>query len=100
MIDRRNSSVGSFRVMMVRTQDGGIIVILWLSFLPWSTPGGRDKASAGMFVFPGMCLISKSYSWRSACHHAVRLFRFCGDFQYVRFAWSVRIVNGSFVHPR
>jgi len=81
MMDRRNSLVGSFKVIMVRTRDGGIIVIFWLSFSPWSTPGGCDKASAGMLVFPGMCLISKSYSWRSVCHRAVCLFRFCGDFQ-------------------
>jgi len=81
MIDRRNSSVGLSNVMVVRTQDGGIMIIFWLSFSPWSTPGGRDRASVGMFVFPGMCLISKSYSWRSACHLAVRLFRFCGDLQ-------------------
>src|SRR6267142_696183 len=100
MMDCRNLLVGSFKVIAVQTRDGGIIVIFWLSFSPWSTPGGRDRASVGMLVFPGICLISKSYSWRSTCHRAVRLLRFCGNFQYVRFAWSVRIVNGSFVHPR
>ena len=80
MIDCRNLSVG-FSTVMVQTQDGGIMMILWLSFSPWSTPGGCDRASVGMFVFPGMCLISKSYSWRLACHLAVCLFRFYGDFQ-------------------
>jgi len=62
MMDRRNSLVGSFRAIAVKTHDGGIIVILWLSFSPWSTPGGRDRASADVLVFPGMCLISKLYS--------------------------------------
>jgi len=65
MMDRRNSLVGLVTVMAVHTRDGGIIMILWLSFSPWSTPGGHDKASAGMLVFPGICLILKSYSCRS-----------------------------------
>jgi len=81
MIDHRNSLVGSFKMIVVETWDRGIIVILWLSFSPWSTPGGWDKASVDILVFPGMCLILKSYSWRSMWHRAVRLFRFCGDFQ-------------------
>jgi hypothetical protein len=85
---------------LIRNFSGEMIAMFWLSSFPWSTPGGCDRASASMLVLPGMCLISKSYSWRSACHRAVRLLRFFGDFQYCRLAWSVKIVNGSFVHPR
>jgi len=33
----------------------GNIVICWLSCLPSSEPGGLDKASAAVCVFPGMC---------------------------------------------
>ena len=33
---------------------GGITAMPWLSSLPWSTPGGLDRASAGMFSLPGM----------------------------------------------
>ena len=79
---------------------GGISVIFWLLFPPWSASLGLDKVSAIVFVFPGMCTISKLYSCRSVCHRAVLLFRFLRAFQYVRLAWSVRIVNGSFVQPR
>src|SRR6267142_4042775 len=100
MIDCRNSFVGLVTVIVVHTWDGGIMMIFWLLFSPWSTPGGRDRVSAGMLVFQGICLISKLYSCKSACQCAVHLFRFCGDFQYISFAWSIMIVNGSFVHPR
>src|SRR6266403_1399323 len=67
---------------------------------PWSEFGGRDSSSAGVLILPGMCLMTKSYSWRSACHRAVHRFSFCVAFQYCRLAWLVRIVNGVFVHPR
>jgi hypothetical protein len=33
----------------------GIIVICWLSSFPLSAPEGRDKASAAVWSFPGMC---------------------------------------------
>jgi len=79
---------------------GGRTTTSLLSFLPLSAPGSLDNASGGMLVFPGMYRISKSYSCRSACQQAVWQFRFFGDFQYCRFAWSVMIVKGSFVHPR
>src|SRR6266478_3381619 len=72
---------------------------LLLSF-PWSEFGGHDSLSAGVLIFPGMCLMMKSYSWRSACHRAVQRFSFCGAFQYCKLVWLVRIVNGVFVHPR
>ena len=39
-----------------------------LSLSPWSELGGRDNSSAGVLILPGMCLMTKSYSWRSACH--------------------------------
>src|SRR6266403_123671 len=71
-----------------------------LSSSPWSELGGRDSSSAGVLILLGMCLMIKSYSWRSACHCAVRRFSFCGAFQYCRLAWSVRMVNEVFVHPR
>src|SRR6266403_4696305 len=71
-----------------------------LSSSPWLEFGGRDNSSAGVLILPGICLMTKSYSWRSACHRAVRRFSFCGAFQYCKLAWSVRIVNGDFVHPR
>src|SRR5712671_7673423 len=66
--------------------DVGSRVTSWLSSLPWSASGGHDRASAGMLVFLGTCLISYSYSWRLACHLAVHRFRFLGDFQYCRLA--------------
>ncbi len=47
-----------------------------LSWSPWSEFGGRDSLSAGVLIFPGMCLMIKSYSWRSACHCAVQWFSF------------------------
>ena len=37
---------------------GGITTMFWLSFWPWSAPGGHDKVSAGMLVFPGTYWIS------------------------------------------
>ena len=43
----------------------------WLSSSPWSELGGRDSLSARVLIFPGICLMMKSYSWRSACHRAV-----------------------------
>ena len=67
---------------------------------PWSAFAGRDSASATVLVFPGTYSSWKSYSCRLACHLAVHQFRFLGDFQYCRFAWSVHIMNGTFVHPR
>ena len=33
-----------------------------LSLSPWSEFGGRDSLSAGVLIFPGMCLMTKSYS--------------------------------------
>ena len=78
----------------------GRMVISLLSCCPWSAFAGRDNASAMVLVFPGMYSSWKSYSWRSACHLAVHRFKFLGDFQYCRFAWSVLMTNGVFVHPR
>src|SRR6266478_8178196 len=100
--------------MRFRFDDSGIVIVwvvlikslglrrVWslLSLSPWSELGGHDSLSAGVLILPGICLMMKSYSWRSACHRAVRRFSFCGAFQYCRLAWSVRIVNGVFVHPR
>ena len=37
---------------------GGITVCAWLSFFPWSTPGGHDRASGGILSFPSICRIS------------------------------------------
>ena len=71
-----------------------------LSSLPLSVPGGCDNAAAGPLVLPGMCTISKSYSSKSTCDWACLWSSFLGDFQYVRFAWSVSIINGSFVQAR
>src|SRR6266404_4545776 len=101
------------RVMRFLFEESGICVVVvfmkslgsrrvWslLSSFPWLELGGHDSSSAGVLILPGMCLMIKSYSWRSACHRAVRRFSFCGAFQYCRLAWSVRIVNGVFVHPR
>ena len=34
---------------------GGMTAMPWLSSFPWSTPGGLNRASAGMFSLPGMC---------------------------------------------
>jgi hypothetical protein len=50
--------VGSIMVVAWMNFDGGSIVICWLSSSPWSALGGRDRASAVTFVFPGMCWIS------------------------------------------
>ena len=61
-------------------KEGLILVVVF----PWSELGGCDNSSAGVLIFPGMCLIMKSYSWRSACHCAVRWFSFWGAFQYWR----------------
>ena len=47
----------SFAVAMVNFS-GGMRVMSWLSSLPWSAPGGLERASAGMFVFPGIYWIS------------------------------------------
>src|SRR6266403_2456465 len=69
-----------------------------LSSSPWSEFGGRDYSSAGVLILPGICLMMKSYSWRSPCHLEKHVLRFCGAFQYCRVAWSVRMVNGVFVH--
>ncbi len=33
-----------------------------LSSSPWSELGGRDSSSAGVLIFPGMCLMTKLYS--------------------------------------
>src|SRR6266436_7974142 len=101
------------RVMRFLFEESGICVAVapvksfgsrrvWslLSLSPWSELGGHDSSSAGVLILPGICLMTKSYSWRSACHHAVRWFSFWGAFQYCRLAWSVRIVNGVFVHPK
>ena len=96
----RNWFDGVSRVMVVLMQCGGIITTSWLSFSPLSVPGGHDNASAGPFVLPGMCTILKSYSSRSACQWACLQSNFLGAFQYVRFAWSVRIVKGSFIQAR
>ena len=37
---------------------GGMTICCWLLFFPWSTPGGHESASGGMFSLPGMCHIS------------------------------------------
>jgi len=72
-------------VIRFRLDDSGSIVVWatlmksfgsrrvwsWLSLSPWFEFGGRDSSSAGVLIFSGMCLMMKSYSWRSACHHAV-----------------------------
>jgi hypothetical protein len=59
------------KAFMAHTLVGGIMTMLWLSLSPWSVPGGWDRALAIILVLPGMCLISKSYSCRSACQHAI-----------------------------
>ena len=69
----------------------------WLSFSPLSVPGGHDNASAGLFVFLGMCTILKSYSSRSVWQWACLQSSFLGTFQYVRFVWLVSMVKGSLV---
>jgi len=50
----------AFAVVMVSLRNllGRITVMLWLSSFPWSTPGGCDRVSAGIFNFPGICCIS------------------------------------------
>ncbi len=48
----------------------------WLLLSPWSELGGCDSLSAGVLIFPGMCLMMKSYSCRSACHRAMQRFSF------------------------
>ncbi len=74
---------GSVVVWVVLTKSLGLRrVWSWLSLSPWSELGGRDSSSAGVLIFPGMCLMTKSYSWRSACHCAVWWFSFWGAFQY------------------
>ena len=51
--------IGSSGVMArILNFSGDITVWAWLSFFPWSTPGGRDKASGGMLSFSGICRIS------------------------------------------
>ncbi len=37
---------------------------IWSSLLswPWSALGGRDSSSARVLIFPGTCLMMKSYS--------------------------------------
>ena len=37
---------------------GGMTVTFLLSYSPWSASDGRNRASAGVLAFPGMCLIS------------------------------------------
>ena len=85
---------------VVRHFSGGITVMFWLSLFPWSARGGLDRKSDGILVFPGICSSWKSYSWRSACQRAIHRLRFWGDFQYWRFAWSVRMIKGTLVQPR
>ena len=41
-------------VVVMMNFSGGMRVISCLSSLPWSAPGGLERVSAGMFVFPGM----------------------------------------------
>ena len=59
----------------------GIIVISWLSSLPSSMPGGLNRVLAAVCVFLGTCLRMKWQSCNSACHLAVYLLSFLGDFQ-------------------
>ena len=92
----RNPSVGhsggiTSEALIVCILVGGIMTMLWLSPSPWSVLGGWERVLAMMLVLPSMCLILKLYSCRSACQFAVLR---------LRLAWSVRMVNGSFVQPR
>ena len=64
------------RVMRFLLEESGICVAwvvlmksfglrrVWslLSSSPRSELGGRDSSSAGVLIFPGMCLMMKSYS--------------------------------------
>ena len=76
-----------------------------LTYISRNAQGHLANLNAGplalrVSLYHGMCTISKSYSSRSACQWACLRSSFLGAFQYVRFAWSVRIVNGSLVHAR
>ena len=43
----------SSRVVAINFSEG-ITAMPWLSSFPWFTPGGLDRASAGMFSLPGV----------------------------------------------
>ena len=58
-------------VLLIKSFDSRRVWSL-LSLAPWSEFSGRDNSSAGVLIFPGICLMTKSYSWRLVCHHAVR----------------------------
>ena len=48
--------IGSFGVTVeILNFSGGITVCAWLSFFPWSTPDGRDKASGEILSFLNIC---------------------------------------------
>jgi hypothetical protein len=47
--------VGFLVVVALMNFNEGSIVTCWLSPSLWSTPGGRDRMSAVMFVLPGIC---------------------------------------------
>jgi hypothetical protein len=89
-----HSSLGSSVVVSPMKASGWRRVMSWLSVSPLSTPGGRERRSAEVWSFPGTCWIFKWYSWSSANQRAMRRFTLCGDFQKVRFTWSVRTVTG------
>jgi hypothetical protein len=89
-----HSSLGSSVVDSLMKASGWRRVRSWLSASPLSTPGGRERRSAEVWSFPGTCWIFRWYSWSSANHRATRRFTLRGDFQKVRFAWSVRTVTG------
>jgi hypothetical protein len=87
-------SLGSLVVVGLMKASGWRRVMSWLSVSPLSTPGGRERRSAEVWSFPGMCWIFRWYSWSSANQRAMQRFTLRGDFQKVRFAWSVRTVTG------
>jgi hypothetical protein len=89
-----HSSFGSSVVVGLIKVSGWRRVRSWLSVSPLSTPGGRERRSAEVWSFPGTCWIFRWYSWSSANQRATRRFTLRGDFQKVRFAWSVRTVTG------
>jgi hypothetical protein len=89
-----HSSLGSSVVASLMNESGWSRVMFSLSASPLSTPGGRERRSAEVWSFPGTCWIFRWYSWSSTNHRAMQRFTLRGDFQKVRFAWSVRTVTG------
>jgi len=43
---------------MTLQHSGGMTMMPWLSFFPWSASGGHDRKSDVMLAFLEMCLIS------------------------------------------